>query len=67
MQKKFIVRAVAACVTVMLTACGTVQVQPLTSNELTAQTALDRQAAMEEVPPVVGALTMDEAIARALK
>jgi outer membrane protein TolC len=67
MQKKIIVRAVAACVTVMLTACGTVQVQPLTSNELTAQTALDRQAAMEEVPPVVGALTMDEAIARALK
>ena len=67
MQKKLIVRAVAACVTVMLTACGTVQVQPLSSNDLVTQTTLDRQAAMEAVPPVVGQLTMDEAIARALK
>ena len=67
MHKKIIVRAVAACVTVMLTACGTVQVQPLSSNDLTAQTALDRQTAMENVPPVVGQLSMDEAIARALK
>ena len=67
MQKKIIVRAVAACVTVMLTACGTIQVQPLSSTELAAQTALDRQAALENVPPVVGELSMDEAIARALK
>lgn len=67
MQKKIIVRAVAACVVVMLTACGTVQVQPLSSAELKAQTALDRQTAMDNVPPVVGQLSMDEAIARALK
>lgn len=67
MQKKIIVRAVAACVVVMLTACGTVQVQPLSATDLKAQTALDRQTAMDNVPPVVGPLSMDEAIARALK
>lgn len=67
MQKKIIVRAVAACVVVMLTACGTVQVQPLSATDLKAQTALDRQTAMDNVPPVVGQLSMDEAIARALK
>jgi len=67
MQKKIIVRAVAACAAVMLTACGTVQVQPLSSADLAAQTTLDRQTAMDNVPPVSGALSMDEAIARALK
>jgi len=67
MQKKIIARAVAACAAVMLTACGTVQVQPLSSADLAAQTTLDRQTAMDNVPPVSGALSMDEAIARALK
>jgi len=67
MQKKIIVRAVAACAAVMLTSCGTVQVQPLSSADLAAQTTLDRQTAMDNVPPVSGALSMDEAIARALK
>ncbi len=57
----------AAVAALTLTACGTVQVQPLSADELQRQTALDRAAAFQDVPPLAGQLTMDEAIARALK
>lgn len=67
MQKKLAICSLSACAAVLLSACGTVQVQPLTANELARQTAADRQAAYANVPPVVGKLSMDEAIARALK
>jgi outer membrane protein TolC len=50
-----------------LTGCGTVALKPLTQSELAAQTAADRIAASEGVAPITGALSMDEAIARALK
>lgn len=51
----------------LLSACGTVKVQPLTDAEVRQQAARDRQAAFADVPPVTGKLTMDEAVARALK
>jgi outer membrane protein TolC len=51
----------------MLSACGTVQVKPLSTDELQRQVAMDRTSAQADVPPVVGALSMDEAVARALK
>lgn len=56
-----------ACTAALLTACGSVQVKPLTTDELQRQVALDRTSAQADVPPVVGALSMDEAVARALK
>ncbi|WP_229440769.1 TolC family protein [Massilia sp. BSC265] len=56
-----------ACVAMVLAGCGTVKVQPLSVDAVRQQAALDRQAAQAEVPPVVGALSLDEAIARALK
>jgi len=57
--------AVAAALA--LAACGTVQVQPLGTADIAQQSALDRATAREAVPPISGELSMDEAIARALK
>lgn len=57
--------AVAAAL--ILAACGTVQVQPLAKTDIAAQAALDRKAARDGVEPIAGELSMDEAIARALK
>lgn len=63
-----LVRAVLlACAALSLSACGTVALQPLSKAELADQTARDRIAARADVPPVAGALSMDEAVARALK
>jgi len=56
-----------ACAAAVLSACGSVQVKPLTADELQRQVALDRAAAQADVPPVTGALSIDEAVARALK
>lgn len=50
-----------------LTACTTIKPEALTEQSLAAQGVQDRAAAQAEVPPVTGALTLDEAIARALK
>ncbi len=57
--------AVAAAVT--LTACTHIQPDPLSSPELLAQAQADRARVAADVPPVSGALTLDEALARALK
>jgi len=51
----------------LLSACGTVQVQPLTDTDVRQQAAADRQAAFADVPPLAGKLSMDEAVARALE
>jgi outer membrane protein TolC len=51
----------------VLTGCGTVSMRPLTQSELAAQTAADRAAAHEGVAPITGTLSMEEAIARAMK
>ena len=56
-----------ACAAAVLAACGSVQVQPLTADELQRQVALDRATAQADVPPVIGALSIEEAVARALK
>lgn len=56
-----------ACAAAVLSACGSIQVKPLTPDELQLQVALDRASAQADVPPVVGALSMEEAVARALK
>ena len=53
--------------TLILAGCGTVSLQPLSESELAARTTADRLAAQEGVPPITGPLSMDEAIARALK
>lgn len=59
--------AAALGVALLLTACGSVQLQPLSTAELEKQAAADRRAAQEDVVPIKGALSMDEAVARALK
>ena len=59
--------SVAVASVLALAACGTVQVQPLTRADIAKQAELDRVAAYEGVQPIVGELSMDEAIARALK
>lgn len=51
----------------LLAGCGTVQVQPLSADAIQKQASSDREAARSGVPPIAGQLTMDEAIARALK
>lgn len=54
-------------IAMLLSACGTVQVQPMSHDDVVKQAAADRAAAFADVPPIKGKLTMDEAIARALK
>jgi outer membrane protein TolC len=51
----------------LISACGTAPLQPLSKSDIVHQAALDRQAAQAGVEPITGALSMDEAIARALK
>lgn len=51
----------------VLAGCGTVQLQPATQEEIRNQTTLDLLAAREGVEPITGTLSMDEAVARALK
>lgn len=57
----------AACAVVLLSACGSVQVKPLSGTELAQQIALDHAAARQGVEPIAGDLSMDEAVARAIK
>ncbi|UIN22626.1 TolC family protein [Herbaspirillum frisingense] len=54
-------------VSLLLTGCGSVGMKPFSQDELAIQTAADRAAAQEGVAPIAGPLTMDEAVARALK
>jgi len=64
---RLLVCSAAVSAALLLAACGTVQVQPLSAAEIAQQAALDRKTARDGVPPVSGELSMDEAIARALK
>lgn len=50
-----------------LAGCGTVALHPLTPDELARGTAEDKAAARQDVEPIQGPLSLDEAIARALK
>jgi outer membrane protein TolC len=57
--------AFAACW--ILTACSTLQPEPLSRQALATQAATDRSSVMAVPEPIVGALDIDQAVARALK
>ncbi|MBF0125269.1 MAG: TolC family protein [Magnetococcales bacterium] len=50
-----------------LTGCGSLSVNPLTRDEITSISLTDRRAAQAGVEPLKGVLSLEEAIARALK
>lgn len=61
-------RCVSLAVAVLLLAgCGSVGLHPLSQGELASRTAADRAAAQQGVDPITGPLSLDEAVARALK
>ena len=62
--KKIHLSIIAACT---LAACSTVQPLPFDERTLSEQGAADKQAARRDVEPIAGAMTLDEALARALK
>ncbi|HEX5394091.1 MAG TPA: TolC family protein [Rhodocyclaceae bacterium] len=51
----------------LLGGCASIQPEPLTAPEIAAASATDRQQAQKDVEPLQGALTLEEAIARAIK
>lgn len=57
----------ALALTATLPGCGALKTDPLTAQQLQTQNAADHRAAQADVPPIFGELTLDEAIARALK
>jgi outer membrane protein TolC len=67
LPKKTAALGSALLVAALLGGCGTVQMQPLAKDAIEKQAASDREAARSGVPPIASQLTMDEAIARALK
>lgn len=50
-----------------LSACSTIAPTPLAAPDLLASTQADQQAMRQDVQPITGPLTLDEALARALK
>ncbi len=65
-QRLFKPLAIVAAVTV-LSACSSIQPKPLTAEELAPANQADTQAMRKDVEPITGPLTLDEAMARALK
>jgi len=57
----------AVATVVSLSACSTIEPKPLTQGSLAEQGRADRATARVDVEPLSGPLTLDEAIARALK
>jgi outer membrane protein TolC len=58
------------CVTaaaVFVTGCANISPKPVSATEIVAQTNKDRQVAVADVEPIRGPLSLEEAIARALK
>ncbi len=53
--------------TLFLSACSSVKLDPLEQSEIAASVGNAFEAAFEDTPKVVGTLSLDEAIARALK
>ena len=51
----------------LLSACGSLELQPLTPAEIAATTQADRAATRHDVEPLHGDLSLEEAIARAIK
>lgn len=62
-------KSIASIVAVSLTigGCSTIQPQPLTKQEVASTIATDRASIQQEVEPLKGALSLEEAIARAIK
>jgi outer membrane protein TolC len=56
-----------AAIVVALSACSTVAPVPFGANELLTSNQSDQQSIRKDVPPIAGPLTLDEAMARALK
>lgn len=56
-----------ALVCLVVAGCGSIQPKALTSQDMLSQHNLDAQSIRKDVMPIVGPLTMDEAMARALK
>lgn len=50
-----------------LAACATINPAPLSEDELAPSTQADLAAAQRDVAPLTGSLTLEEALARALK
>jgi outer membrane protein TolC len=59
--------AVVVAMTLTASGCISMQPAPLTDEEIAQRSRDDRQAARADVAPVTGPLTLEEAIARALK
>jgi outer membrane protein TolC len=59
--------AAALAAALGLGGCASLQPQPLTAQEIAQVSAADRQQAQDGVEPLQGPLTLDEAIARAIK
>ena len=60
-------RLLALVPLIFLGACASLKPEPLTAPEIAATSAADRQAAMQDVEPLRGALSLEEAIARATR
>ena len=58
---------IAVAIAAMLTACANIRPVPLEAQDLQPVNASDRSAMLQEVVPLSGALTLEEAQARALK
>lgn len=59
--------AVLVTAGLLLTGCGSIQVAPVSPTELIERSTADRVVAQTDVEPLKGVLTLEEAIARALK
>ncbi len=62
-----LVPALVCTSVILFSGCSSVQPVPLAQADLMAQSKLDRAKAQEGVEPVKGALSLEEAVARALK
>jgi len=58
---------VLAAAVLALAGCSTIVPAPLAANDLQVSTQADRQAMRQDVQPITGPLTLEEALARALK
>jgi outer membrane protein TolC len=67
LSPRLTVTAAAVVCLALLAGCGTAKLQPLEQEAVRKQAALDLAAAQQGVPPIAGELSMEEAMARALK
>lgn len=64
---RFALLLAALSATLLLGACSSLQPQPLRTQDIASISTADRQRAQSGVEPLQGPLTLDEAIARAIK